>query len=237
MKKIICCLFGILFLCGCSAKVDLLVTSNGDVTEKVSIWNNWKVFEQNGSSKEEVIDSYRNSYNSLFKNSNYTIEYISNEETIEANIEGNNNLKDISGSNLFQQLFKDLKIEKNENGKKYIFVYNDEVLSLFEDTLGIGGEEELFFDEIELNIQFHNVLSENTSDSYVNSTNTYTWLITKDNLNRNIEFVVTNEKRYDIIIPYLLKKYLGYIVLGLVIVAIIIFILLVLYKSKKENEI
>jgi len=107
MKKIICCLFGILFLCGCSAKVDLLVTSNGDVNEKVSIWNNWEVFEQNGSSKEEVIDSYRNSYNSLFKNSNYTIEYISNEETIEANIEGSNNLKDISSSNLFKQLFKD----------------------------------------------------------------------------------------------------------------------------------
>lgn len=238
MKKIICCLVGILFLCGCSAKVDLLVTTNGNLEEKISIWNNWEVFEQNGSSKEETINSYRQSYNNLFKDSNYSIEYISNDKTIEANIySSDNNLKNIDSSSLFGQLFKELKIEKNGNEKKYIFIYNDEVLSLFEDTLGIGGEEELFFDQIELNIQFHNILSQNSSDSYDSNSNTYTWFINKDNLNRNVEFVVTNEKRYDIIIPYLLNKYLAYIILGVLLIAVLIFIFAIVYKSKKENEI
>ena len=116
-------------------------------------------------------------------------------------------------------------------------IYNDEVLSFFEDTLGIGEDESMFFDTIELNIQFHNTVMEDNSDAYNSTTNTYTWFITKDNLDKNIEFVITNEKRYDIIIPYFLKKNLAYLILGGIIIVISIFSTMIMYKSKKENEI
>lgn len=238
MKKIIFCLLSILFLCGCSAKVNLVVTSNEHLEENVSIWNSWINFSNNNSSVDEVISSYRQSYGNLLKDNNYAIEYNTSNGLIKANITStSHHLNNVSNSFGFQQLFKNMQIEKQDSGKKYTLIYNDQVISFFEDTLGIGEDESMFFDEIELNIQFHNKVIEDNSDSYNSATNTYTWFITKDNLDKNIEFVLTNEKRYDIIIPYFIKKYLAYIILGSFIVAILIFVSIIIYKSKKENEI
>ena len=238
MKKIIFCLFSLLLLCGCSAKVNLVVTSNKHLEENVSIWNDWMNFSDSNRSISQVVDSYKQSYGNSLKDDHYSAQYDTSNGLIKANISSHSHtLKNIEDSFGFQQLFKEIKMENTNYGKQYTLIYNDEVLSFFEDTLGIGEDESMFFDTIELNIQFHNTVMEDNSDAYNSTTNTYTWFIQKDNLDKNIEFVITNEKRYDIIIPYFLKKNLAYLILGGIIVVISIFAAMIMYKSKKENEI
>lgn len=238
MKKVIICLCSIILLSGCSAKIDLVINSKGKIEENIHVWNEWSNLSGYSDSKDEVLSSYRQSYSEMFKNSNYSVEYNSDDIIIEAKVNSSkNNLGNINESFAFQQLFKNIEFEEVEDGKKYTLIYSDEALSFFEDTLGIGGEEGMFFDEIELNIQFHNIVGENTSDSYDDETNTYTWLINKDNLKRNVEFVITNEKRYDIIIPYLLKKNIFVILIGVVVIIALSVVAIIMYKSKKENEI
>lgn len=235
MKRLIICLLSILFLCGCSAKADLVITSNHRMEEKIQIWNDLSYYVP--SSAADVIASYKNTYHKTFEDSNYSISYSSDENSVWANIESSHNkLDNFRDSLVFQQLFRDLKIEEFENEKKYTLVYTEEALSFFQDTLGIGAESGLFFDEISLSIQFHNVVSDTNCDSYDEKTNTYYWSITEDNLNRNIEFTITDTKRYDIIIPYLLKKYLFLIILGIIIGVFVVTGLIIFYKSKKANE-
>lgn len=238
MKKMMFCLICVLLLSGCSANVDLVVTSNEKLEEKISIWNDWTYLSNYYDSTDEAIESYRQSYSELFKNSNYSVAYRFEDNAIKANIySSKHNLSNIIHSSAFQQLFKNIEINEASKNKKYTLIYADEVLSLFEDTLGVGGDSEMFFEEIVINIQFHQVVGNNNADHYNDKTNTYTWVVTKDNLNRNIEFQVTNEKRYDIIMSYLMKKYMVYIILGIILICIGVFALVMVYKAKKENEI
>lgn len=231
MKKIILCLISLLLLTGCSIDVNLVINSKKELDENITISNNSDVFDEE---PDIVTDNYKKSYLSLLRQEKYMASFTSNKNEIKAKITNKNNkLIDFSNSVSFKQIFSDLKVEDN----KYSFIISSDAISLLEDTYGIGSIPEMFFEEIPINIQFHNVIENANADKYNAKTNTYTWIINKDNLNRNIEFSITNEKRYDIIIPYLFKKYLGVIIFGLMLLTLIVLSVIVTIKSKRANQI
>lgn len=228
-------LFVIIFmsiLTGCDANIDLIVDTSFNIEESATF-----------SVKKEFIEPYYSSVDEIKKNYyDYLEQYNKDSEDFELNVYYKDNkaigtakkkgkLKKVSGIDSI--LFK--KIEKEDNVYKIFF--SDELNEYFNPNLEIDYDPEGVLEKLEINIQFHNVITDNNSDSYDYDSNTYTWQINKDNLVKNIEFTITDEKRYDIIIPYLLKKNIFYIVIGIIIVAISIFVGLIMYKAKKENKI
>jgi hypothetical protein len=222
--------FCMFFFCGCKATVNVVVDTKLNVQESIQVTTEKENITGYFSSSEEVKENYVSLLNQY--DHQYSLKVAYQDDEVVGTIQKKSNLKkDISGlESLFFQ-----EIRKNEDS--YELVFSDEIKNYFEPELEIDVDENDLLKKIEINIQFHNVVSDSNSDSYNSITNTYTWIIDKDNLDRNIEFTLTNEKRYDIIIPYLIHKYIGYIVLGLFLLGIILFILIIAHKSKRENEI
>ena len=219
---------------GCSAQANLIVTTNQKVEENIEVYNSFENLKDSYASIEAAKENYILSYQDFFTNSKYKATYTTKDNLLKAKIKGfHNNLRTISSSNLYLMLFEPILL----NNDQYVLSCKEDAIDLFEDTLGVGADSSYFLDEFILNIQFHNVVENNNSDSYDARTNTYTWIITKDNLMRDIEFTITNEKRYDIIMAYLFKKYIDYILLGVLLIVIVIFGILIVRKSKRENAI
>ncbi len=232
MKKIklLIPFLSIFIFCGCKAEIDLVVDTKLNIEENIQVSMPKAYINGYFSSLDEVKENYVSLLNQY--DNKYSLDIFYQKEEVVGKIKKSNNLKEHS-LGMESLLFKNI----NEVGQRYEFVFSDDVKNYFDPELEIDVEEEAILDQVELNIQFHNVISDNNSDSYNSVTNTYTWIIDEDNLDRNIEFTITNEKRYDIIIPYLLKKYIGYVFIGIFLIAIVIFVLMVAYKSKRENEI
>lgn len=233
MKKIkfLIILIAIYIFSGCSAQVNLTVTTNKNILEdlKVTVDN-------------EYISGYFNDLSEIKKNYKLLLDEYDNKYDFKVKKSGNNIVGKVSKkgklnvgttTGLESALFKNI----SEDNSNYTLVLSDEIVSYLTPDLEIDVDENALLNNITINIQFHNVVSNTNSDSYNNATNTYTWIIDKTNLDKNIEFTITNEKRYDIIIAYLLKKYIDFIILGVIAIIITIIILLIAQKSKHENEI
>lgn len=229
MKKIrlLICIVMIFLTCSCSAEINVLFDSNFNIEEQVKIYTFKDVIYSQYNSEEEFLQYYKDYLNNR-NIGDYKFRISETDDNLLAIIE-----KRYNGlTELEKVLFS--KIDKNN--MEYTLAINKDIQYLFVDPDGVASPEELIY-KIELNIQFHNVVSDANSDSYNSVTNTYTWIIDEKNLDRNIEFTITNEKRYDIIIPYLLKKYIGYVILGTLLIGILIFVLVIINKAKRENEI
>ena len=234
IKKIFFVYFLLFFLTGCSAEANLIIKTNGNIEENIQVYNSWSNLKNYYKNLEQAKENYALSYQDFFQTSKYKVSYTTKKSVLKADIYGvHNTLDTISTSDVYSTLFGQL----NRNNNQYILPIQEEVLDLFEDTLGLGAENDLFFDNIILNIQFHNVVENANSDSYNSKNNTYTWIINKDNLNRDIEFTITNTKRYDIIMAYLFKKYIDFVFLGVFLLGIGLFVVYVIRKSKRENAI
>lgn len=234
IKKIFLVYFFLFFLTGCSAEANLIIKTDRGIEENIQIYNSWSHLKNNYSSIEDAKENYLLSYQDFFQNSKYKISYLTKNEVLKARIYNRDNTLDtISTTDIYSTLFEPLNFEDNQ----YTLSIQEGALDLFEDTLGLGAEKDLFFDNIILNIQFHNVVENVNSDAYNSHTNTYTWIINKDNLSRNIEFTITNTKRYDIIMAYLVKKYMDLLFLGIFLLGISLFLVYIIRKSKRENAI
>ncbi len=229
MKKIklFLCFFTIFFTCSCKVEINLRFDASFNVEEEIKLSSSAEYIYSYYNSKEEFFNYFQNYLNK--KNiGKYDFKILEQGDSLLSVIEKKYETNTFIEEKMFSSIKKD--------GLSYIFVIDDNANELFEDLEMVSDPEEVI-DEMIINIQFsHNVFKHN-ADKYDSRKNIYTWIINKDNLNRNIEFTLTNEKRYDIIIPYLLKKYIGYIILGTLLIAGLIFILAIFYKSKRENEI
>ncbi len=230
MKKIFfICLIFILF-CGCTAEVDMVVTTNQKVEEKIKI-----AIAQHHilaySSLNEFKQNYRNILDGYDKN--YSLNVYSKGDTITSIVKNKDQIDSLGVEGMSILLFQ--KIEKKE--RSYVLKFSDQVKDLLQPNLEMEIEEEELLKEIKIHIQFHNVIENANSDSYNSKSNTYTWIMNKDNLDRNIEFTIAKEKRYDIIIPYLIKKYFDLILLGVLVVIVFVVSLFIIRKAKRENAI
>lgn len=233
-KKLCITIFFLFFFCGCKIKVDVIVGTKHSMEEITYVSMPREYVEGYFSS----LDEARRYYNAILsdqetKREKYSFSLSYKKNVAHGTIKKKRKLKAGAIEGIETMLFKEIKQEKNS----FSLIFSENISNYFSSDLEIDVDESALLKEIELNIQFHNVVENNNSDSYDSRTNTYTWIITKDNLMRDIEFTITNEKRYDIIMAYLFKKYIDYILLGALLIVIVIFGVLIVRKSKRENAI
>lgn len=233
-KKICIVALFLFFFCGCNAKVDVVV----DTKQNMEAVSHISMFKEYIADYFSSLDEARRYYNAILSDSETKQEKYSFELFYEKNSaigkikkKGKLENKKLEGIETF--LFKEIK----QIGDSYQLLLSEKVSDHFGIELEMDIDEESLLKEIELNIQFHNVVENVNSDAYNSHTNTYTWIINKDNLSRNIEFTITNTKRYDIIMAYLVKKYMDLLFLGIFLLGISLFLVYIIRKSKRENAI
>lgn len=225
--KLFLCLICIFITCSCSAEINLKFDESFNISEESKISISKEFLKQYYHSNEEIKEYYENY---LHENNvdDFELEVINEENNVVGILK-----KDYTQ---FTEIEKILFSKIEEENYTYKFIISENAKDLFQNS-GMGVDQEALVDQIKINIQFsHNVL-ENNADSYNAKKNIYTWIITKENLGRNIEFTLTDEKRYDIIFGDFFDKYGVSLVLGLVVIIITIFSILLIQKIKKENEI
>lgn len=225
--KILLCLFCLFITCSCSAQINLKFDASFDVDEEVRISMSEDFLSQYYNSNEEIKDYYEK-YLDENGVDNFKLEIFDEKENKIGVLK-----KEYHGLTEVEKiLFSDIE----EEYLSYKFVINENAKTLFT-NVDMEVDEEALVDEIVLNIQFtHNVLKHN-ADKYNANKNIYTWVIDENNLDRNIEFTLTNEKRYDIIVGDIFSKYGIYIISIFILIVIIILVSLFIQKIKQENEI
>lgn len=226
-------IFGIFIFCGCSVHVDLIVKTNQKVEMATRISMPKEYILSYYQDIEEAQTFYKESLNEKAKKNKYSLKLKEKKENIVGEIKSKQNLHSKALDDIEKLLFK--KMESNQ--KSYILSLSSDLESYLNPMLEISLDEDVLLKEITLNIQFHNVIENANSDSYHSKTNTHTWIINKENLDRNIEFTIANKKRYDIIMTYFLKKYFLYGLVAIILIVITLFIIYIIQKSKRENSI
>lgn len=235
LKILLLIMFAYIFT-GCSINYNLVVTSNYKVEETVEIVQFGKYMKILGLDKENVKVTTEENYNNYFENNDYKYKTEIVDDDVKTVINKSLNKINLINKNIeFQKIFNYATIDKTKKGLtfKTTGIYNKYYLFPKDDS-NIGEP----LDNININIQFHNVVVDCNADKYDKKTNTYTWIIDKDTENKNIEFTVINKKRYDIIKEYLLKKYkYKFLVISIIILLAIVGIIYITIKNKKIKKI
>ncbi len=234
IKKICIIALFLFFFCGCNVKVDVVVDTKQNLEEVGHI----SMFKEYIAEYFSSLDEARRYYNAILSDYNtkkekYSFDLFYKKNFVMGEIKKKGKLENKKFEGIETLLFKEIK----QIGNTYQLLLSDKVSNHFGIEMEMDIDEESLLKEIELSIQFHNVVENTNSDSYHSKSNTYTWIINKDNLDRDIEFTITNTKRYDIIMAYLFKKYIDFVFLGVFLLGIGLFILYIVRKSKRENAI
>ena len=211
MKKICILIFMMIFITGCTIKCDLRIDTKLRVKEQITI-----------TEKNDTLSIYNKDLKKEIFESDYT------GGVVEANY---NSLNEYKNSGSFSSLFSNLSVSETSNTTSVVI--SDLNYELFDQEI-----EQLDLSDIEINIRFHNKISSSNAKSYNEETNTYTWIINKNDP-ASISFTLDkNSKRWDLIIEDFLNDNMGSLILSGIIILIIIIILIKLYiKSKKNNHI
>lgn len=228
--KVLCLMIILIFLTGCTADYNIIITSNNKVIEDVKISEDKNVLITHFKDLQEAKESFKVSYESFLKKNKYISKY----KITDTSLDGlfyrkSNSFDSILSLDFFQTMFGTAEVD---NTKEYTSFKTTKFnpYGTFVDEEGLNP----LIDKININIQFHNKLLENNADSFNEDTNIYTWTITPEEFEKSIEFKIGKEKRYDIIITYLWKQYWVALVVGFSLLVIIIVSILRLIKMTND---
>lgn len=246
MKKILICLFIMIFSCGCSATYNLEINDNGFKEESTFYENDSNLFNKsitNGKTYRELVENVYNNPMAIFYNNQ-------NNDFETGIVEG----KEYYNSKLIDDGRLGLIYSYNFSENNYLDSY---VLNLCFDSKNIYKEGSVtvltsskgftcfdyydYLTDVTVNIITDYKVTSSNADSVIG--NTYTWNITKDNAASKIIFI-----KYKIILeenPKEEKKTFSFWKenwLGLVIILIILFLAgvftfnLVMKKNNENNK-
>ncbi len=207
----------ILFLCilvsACTVDYDLTIKSQGQIKESATFSQDRNFYNQ---TKKELSVLINNEYDAIKQQFGYEKHNFSNKITKDIVTHNMNREYETVDQYFNESPFYDLffglnDINKTDNGtlyrvKKDMLRYETE----YPYSIFLGLEQPV--DIIEVSIRFHNKVVETNADFEDNFTNTYTWNINQNDLEKEITFELANSKRYDIIIiDYLTDYFLTYL--------------------------
>ena len=193
--RLICIVFITCIICsGCTIESNIKVMSDGSVIEKINVVGNHDISDINDETIKKKIN---NNYNYLISSYDYDYKF---DDKINLFLEKkynslSNYLKNENISLLFEdyELFEYQGIVsfKNTGNTLYnkLFYYEDIPVDNYYTEL---------VDKIIIKIQFENVVVDNNADSYDEKTNTYTWVIDKENQKKDIEFSFDSTKKVNL---------------------------------------
>lgn len=231
-KKLLILLIPFL-LTGCaSVKYDLEIEKDLKVTETVFITATseyFSLFYKNNPSTivKGVYDSEENS--KLFKNNNYSYEFITKDVTYPGILVSKtfNTLSEYTSNTVFKdQIFDNIYSVTNDN---LITLKAADFIPYTLDETDVGNP----VSSLKINIKLPFVVVDNNADSYDPKTNTYTWEITEETNEKEIDLTFDKTKIY----VYNLVMYISIFILILIVVILIFMGYKLIKKSKTNNKI
>lgn len=238
MKKLLFILIFLstIFFAGCSASYDLVVDTDGKVKESFyGIVDNETVLKYNDTI-DTFLDSKIYSYENMDIYKPYTFSKKIDKDTSYVKMERTYSSLEsyIEISPLLDYLFEKVMF-LNENGVVTFVTSGD---FYYENIYPENSPDSSFYiDEVKINIVFYNKVISNNADSYDENTNTYTWIINEDTKLKGIEFKLSDEIRYDVIVKQFFKdNMMIFIAIGVIILAVLIVISALSAKIKNRNN-
>jgi len=230
MKKIILLLFVTFFITGCNVSSNITINKDLSVKEEVLMTGTTEYFNNYYKStpinvintmletgrRREILS--KNGYN-YYIDKNYTYPVVVATKEYKT-------INDFVNKTIFkEQYFSDLIYSKNEN---IITIKSGDFIRYSPDDI-----ERYDISKFSLNIKIPYVAINNNADSYNPKTNTYTWEIDKDTLDKEIILEFDQNRIY----IYNLIMYISIFVLIALIVTLIIIYRNIVVKNKVNNKI
>ncbi|HHW69291.1 MAG TPA: hypothetical protein GX747_03040 [Tenericutes bacterium] len=225
----------ITFLTGCTVDYNLIIKSDNVIEENISIYESIDIINKYYGSAELAKKDLNVSYQNYLESNKYKIRYKHDNQYLTAKLKKESSSFDkLRYTPFFQTMFGNANIEKTKDYTYFETEWFQSSSEIYNDQNASG----MIANNININIQFHNEVIEANSDYYDKKTNTHTWEITKDSNDKKIYFKIGKTKRYDIIIMYLIDKYiLVFSICAIVILSLFITLLTIRIRIKKINNI
>lgn len=227
LKKIVIFIL-IIFISGCSVEYNLTINEDNTVNEKVIAQEKTKRMESltRLKGRQAVIYLY-----DMFTRKNENIKISSHEDeynTYATAITSHESISDYA-IKFTSDVFNKVQIEKDNDIVKFTAIQSN--------LLGKDSSYSLVYDDIIVNVIIPYKVIDNNADSIKG--NVYTWKIDKDNKYKTIKFSYNEENKKDKIDVKLSNKTynIGYgiVLVGIIILLLILAILFVYIKNKKNN--
>lgn len=234
MKKLIlilCCFL----LTGCTAKYDMTIDSKNKLHESFTFIADNSILKMDNYDLKESINQRIQGYKKAPELQSYKINYKIGKTTTTFHFKSPVlSVDQLNAFSIFKNAFEEVQVLKE--GKNTIFQTVGEYY--YYNIFGETNDADSYAIDAEINITVHNKVLENNADKVDEKTNTYTWYLKSDQLEKSISIKYSNQKRYDVIFNYYLTEYLPFIVIGGIILLIALFGGLILYrKVRSTNEI
>lgn len=235
-KLILLVTMSFMFLTGCTIKYDLVIDSNLKVKETISIKEDNSILNVNNKNLEAVPKMFFAQYKSMEDYKSYElIDEIHTDNETGAIIESKfSTFEQYKKSMPYAFLFSKVTVTEAYN---YVSVaYTDFNHGFFTNAIDPNKGD---VNDIEVNIRFHNKVTEHNAESCNDVTNTCTWRLGKDASTQMVSFTIdTDSKRYDIIFKdFITNNLVTLIIIGSLALIGIVAYFSVINKTRSSNKI
>ncbi len=229
MRKIIVLILTLFFITGCDVISNVTITKDLEVQEEVLMTGTSTFFAR--FYKNVPLTIVKNQLEignreALLKNNGYQYQIVEDSKPypLVKAVKNYSSLEEFTEKTIFKgQYFNNFEVTTNNN---LITIKANEFVGLYDEE-----PERYDIAKFALNIKVPYVVTENNADSYNAKTNTYTWNIDRETLEKEINLT------FDKNLPYVYNVVM-YISIGVLILLVIIIIVIVIHyikKSKRNN--
>ncbi len=190
MKKILILIAFLCFISGCTIEYEMLYKSENNINETIEISVDNEIALSYADSIEEyfkdIFNSWKNSYN--LKNYEYEIKEYQKTSTIIIQ-KKNDNLNEIINNSVFDFIFKDRNIYKQNND--IIIEMSDYSYNVITEDMLIDYDKTLS-SKIKMKIK-SNYIVECNADKKNEVTGTYEWEFTPEDAHKKLEIIFTDK--------------------------------------------
>lgn len=231
MDKIkLLCIIIIIFACsGCTIESNIKINSNGTVEEQIKIVGSNDVSDKDDKTiKKEVAKEY----DWILEDYKYDL-LVSDKIKVNSNKQYSS-LTEYSKSELFKMVFEESEVYVYKGIVNFQTLGHDQYLDLFYYEEPVDSYYQELADELKINIQFENIVTEHNADKYDEKTNTYTWIFTKDDVNKTIKFSYDSDKLFKEEKTFDFKNIT--IIVGIILIVIAILVVSFMFKYHNKDE-
>lgn len=185
MKKIIVLLMFLILFTGCKADYNLYIKSDGTISEEILAVNEETTDE---NIYKKIKSNFKKEYGSVLNKYNYNYDISYENNNVSLKITKNDNLNEYFKNSLYKEYFEDYELFNSVNTRVFKTIGSNYLNSVFIEKDYESEYLKRNIDELKINITFDNKVISQNADEYNDSTNTYTWIFNKNNLDKNIQF-------------------------------------------------